>query len=330
VSVGLLCSAILGGLTGPPGAEGAKRLGPPSDFMRHQANKSAILVAREPAGEGRFDFSLEQALQGETPDEITLRVSPQGLDMLETGVSYLVGYSDLWQPRNRRSDAYQIDPNGPRVLQVPVVGPALFEASTAMRALVAPAAASEDGTVERARLDAIVAQVQRPDRQSRLFVLAELALRPELHELAGESDLTALRETLASGDLDPATLELFLRATAPMADRWGGEWLAAACRDAIVEHGANLDLGSAVPSMLVVALRTLGKTGRVDDAPLAGRHVASNNPGVGKAAFGAMASLDPALAAERAPALLADEAVHGDTKGVIAEFQSARSSARDR
>ncbi len=300
-------------------AAAAPRLGPPTRFMHDDGHRSAVVEIAEVTAEGRFRLEVIERLFGETADGLVVRATGAE-SWIEAGRTYILGHTD--KPA-RRSYRWDTDPEGPRVLGVPGVGPAVFENSSAMRTLVGERPEGEPLT-DRVRLDAVLEQLGRDDVLSRRFVLAELALDPGLRERVQEPDLELLRRALDSGELEPMAHDYLLRAARPMIDRWGGEWLAADCRRLVSSHGPQLDLASLVPSLLVTAFETLALTGGAPDAELARPHLASNNPGVGRAAFTAMTALDPRLAAEVASAEGDSEKLHPDTRLLLRRY-AARS-----
>ncbi len=304
----LICSLLVA--LGATAAQAAPRLGPPSDFMVQERHRSAVVEVLEALGDSRFRLRIVERLHGDSPDVLVVRAA-QGVS-LEASRTYVVGYTD--KPA-RRSPRWQTDPEGPRVLNVPAVGPAVFENTAAMRILVR--AAADPGLTDRAHLGAVLKQISRTDVPSQRFAAAELMLDAELRELAGEAEVGVLRSLLEAERVEAMAHDHLLRAAAPMVERWGGDWLAADCRRVISSHGPDLDLTSAIPALLKTALEVLGRIGVPADAARVRPHVGSNNPGVGKAAFEAMAALDPALATQVASRVLQDPELHPDTRRFI-------------
>lgn len=302
------------------------RLTAPTKFLDSDARyRCAVVKVVELTDEGRFRLEVVERLRGETPDDLAVYVvgGPEHA-LLEVGKSYIVGHTD--KPA-RRSHRWQVDPNGPRVLSVPAVGQAVFEDSVPMRALVREH--PEDAPLTgKARLEAVLSSLDSSDAQSLRFVAAELVLAPELRELVGDAELERLRRALAS-DLEPMAHDYLLRAALPMVESWGGDWLAEDARSVISSHGSELDLASLIPSLLVTALRTLEQTGEKADAALARPHVASNNPGVGKAAFQAMVTLDRELAGKVVADLGDGAALHPDTRRFVHETASREALESD-
>lgn len=304
-------------------SEAGPRLEAPSKYMKQDRYNSAVVRVTEITENGRFKLEVIENLYGETADGLIVRAAGGGDGWLEAGEVYIIGHTDKPARRSRR---WNVDPDGPRILGVPAVGLAVLANTEAMRTLVREH--PEDAPLtDEMRLEAVLEQLGHEDVLSRRFVTAELALGPELRALVGKEQLGLLKETLASGVLEPVAHEYLLRAAKPMIDSWGGDWLAEDTRAIVASHGAELDLLSPIPSLLVTAFKTLQVTGKASDAELARPHVASNNPGVGKAAFNTMVALDEALAKKAAPELLSREDLHGDIRRVVASFWARAGAA---
>lgn len=311
-----LLTVALGTMLAAALVEAVPRLEPPSKFMKKDRYHSAVVKVVEVTDDGRFKLEVIEELYGETPDGLIVRAEEGGRGWIEAGKTYVLGHTE--KPR-RRSHKWDTDPAGPRVLGVPAVGLAVFENSEAMRTLVR--AHSEDAPLtDEKRLEAVLEQLASEDVLSRRFVLAELALDPELRALVGKSELEVLKTTVEAGDLDPIGLEYMMRASIPMVDSWGGGWIAAAGRKVARDNGAELDLVSPIPALLVVTFELLERAGEAEDAELARKHVGSNNPGVGKAAFKTMVALDEDLAAEATPGILANQDLHPDTRRFVERY----------
>ncbi len=300
-------------------AQAVPRLMPPSEFVASDGlYRAAVAKIAELTEDGRYRLEVLEELRGVTPDGTVVRVLGNESGVLEVGKTYIVVHTD--KP-GRRSHRWKTDPAGSRVLSIPAVGPGAFEVSEAIRVLVR---FNADGTLLRGkpRLDAVMAGLGSKDPKTLRFVTAELAIDEELRLQVGESELERLQEVLAAGTLETLSHEYVLRAALKMVEAWGGDWLAADSRQIVSSHGTELELTSLIPSLLVTALRTLGATGVKEDAKLAEPHIASNNPGVGKAAFGALVALDRVLAGEVAAGLGAGENLHPDTLRFVYETAS--------
>lgn len=313
---GIVTLAVTAAL--PAGA--AKRLGPPSEALTAPENRTALVRAVQ-IGEGDALFDRLTELHGETPERIRVRLGEESLARIAPGESYLLGYTVLRRDR-RRAPVYELDPEGPRIVEVPAVGEALFEDSAALRRLVEVVEAGDPEP--RAVLDAVVAQLESPDPASRRLVLAELALRPELAEAIEASDLAVFRRLLESGELAPVAADYLLRALRPSIGSGELEWLRPVCLDIVGSHDRHLDLGSLVPALLETALEVLAEVGKAGDAERLVEHLYSNNPGVGREALGAIEALDAELAVRSAAEALETGGVHGDVAREISRLLSRR------
>jgi hypothetical protein len=307
ICIAMFACAASGALAGPS-------LEAPTKFIHgDELYRVAVVKIAEITAEGRFRLEVIEPLRGETPDGLVVRVLGGGEGLFEVGRTYIVAHTD--KPA-RRSYRWTVDPEGPRVLGIPAVGPAVFEDTAAMRELLGDH--PEDQPLsDRARLDAVLDALGSSDVPSLRLVTAELALAPELRALVGEPELKRLRAVLES--LEPMAHDYLLRASLPMVESWGTDWLAADARRLVSSYGPELDLTSLIPSLLVTALRTLAQTGTQADAEIVRAHVLSNNPGVGKAAFQALVSLDRSLAGEVAATIGDAENLHPDTLRFVRE-----------
>lgn len=299
-------------------SRGSERLEPPSLVLTAPENRVAVVRVVDVEG-GRAIVVPVAELHGETASELRVRIDRETLGRIEIGGKYVLGYTLLREDPRERSRDYEIDPAGPRIVDVPAVGPALFEDSAAVRRLVEAVEATEEPEA-RILLGAVVEQAGRPDAPSRLLVLTELVLRPELTRAATATDLGVFRRLLEEGALAPQAKELLLRALAPRAG--GGElgWLRSVCLGIVSAHDRRLDLASSVPALLETALGVLAEVGRPEDAVSLAEHLHSNNPGVGLAALAAMRRLDAGAASRAASEALRKGDVHGDVAGRIERF----------
>lgn len=299
--------------------EGAKFLQPPSRALAASPNRVAVVEAIQTTEDGVV-FTVRESLVGEHDDErLTVRTSEGVRSRVQIGSSYVLGYTTLRRDPRRRSRDYQQDPAGPRIVSLPAVGEALLEDSRPVRLLV-EAAASEVTFSDEEVLEAVLDQAARPDALSRDFALAELALRPSLLDEAGAAESERLHELAETGELDPRSLDYLLRAATPLMERGAATWMAESSRRVTVEYGSELDLRSAVPSLVETAIVTLGRSGEAGDLAVLEPHLASNNPAVGQAALEAMQALDAAGALEAVAVALERGGLHGDVERAARAF----------
>lgn len=290
-------------------SEAAKRLEPPSLVLTAPENRVAAVEVAQIGDEDAVFVRLAE-LHGETPGEIRVRLGRMALERIEVGRRYLLGYTLLRRDR-RRAPVFELDPAGPRIVQVPAVGEALFEDSPSVRKMI-ELVGTPGEMDEAALLGAIVSQAERPDTPTRLMVLVELVLRPELAESVGAAHMEAFRRLLEGGDLEPIATDCLLQALHPLARQGRAGWLRPVSVDLVRAHDRQLELASSVPAMLETSIRLLADVGEPEDAAVLVEHLYSNNPGVGRAAAWAMAALDPVLAKREAQRALEEGGIHPD------------------
>ena len=299
--------------------ESAKFLQPPSRALVASPNRVAVVEAIQTTEEGVV-FTVRESLVGEQENERLTVLTSEGVRArVQVGSSYVLGYTTLRRDPRRRSRDYQEDPAGPRIVSLPAVGEALLEDSDSVRLLV-EAAATEARFSDEEVLEAVLDQAARPDALSRNFALAELALRPSLLGGAGVVASERLRELAEAGELEPKSLDYLLRAATPLMERGAATWMAESSRRVAAEYGSELDLRSAVPSLVETAIVTLGRSGEAADLAILEAHLASNNPAVGRAALEAMQALDAGGAVAVVGAALERGGLHGDVERAAREF----------
>lgn len=312
---------------------------PPSLAIRAQENAIALVTVVGFPEDGRVRFRQQEIVRPdralelepgvEPPPEVDVRVPPELARELAVGQPWILVYSSLEKVVSERR-TFQPDPAGPRIVSVPAVGPALFEDSPAMRRLALPPDSDDAELAPRQRLDAILEQIERPHDASRLFALAELVLRVELHDELTPADEERFASFLERGDLTARAREYVLRAFLPLGDRVTVDWVLAECRRAVESYGPELDLLSAEPSLLTLALDGLRDLGSAEDAPAALRHLRSTSETVSLAAFRAAVALDPARTAEKVAPLGFAGDLPRDTQWAVVEFLAQRAERAPR
>lgn len=302
---------------------GAVRLGPPSEALVKEPHLVVAVEAREVLGDGRVAFDRREVLLGEgIPERIEVRVEEETLTAVEPGGRYVLGYKTLRRVGRSRT-LYEDDPEGPSAVRLPVLGDALFEDTPEIRRIVLSAAAKEGSEAKATAqelLDAVVRQLERPDAFSLRFVAAELLFRPELQELVGAKEARVVRERLRTLESDPFSRDLLLQAASTFSGVEDEGWLAEESRRVLSSYGTELDLSSAVPSLLVTAAKALAKTGTAADVPLLERHLFSNNPGVAKASLSAMDVLDRAVAVAAVKKALGKDGLHAESRRALEAY----------
>jgi hypothetical protein len=317
------------------GAASAAPLLPPSLSIRLPQNAVAVVTVLEVVDAERVRFRRDTVLQedkaleetGEAPpQEIVVRVPEEVAARVEVGRQYVIGYSSLLKVAEGK-DTFSPDPEGPRLVDLPAVGPALLESSPAMVKLATPR--PSDAELEpRERLDLILAQLERPDPTGRLFVMAEMVLWTELREPLTEADVDRFRAILESGALEARAREYYLRAFVPIRDQVGQEWLAEECRRVLAENEAELDLLSPYPSLVRLALSSLREMGGPEDGEAALEFLHSNNDAVSLAAFRTAAELAPERTEEVVEKIVLVGNLPLDTEREVIRFLAERQTER--
>lgn len=299
----------------------AKRLGPPIEDLQSTPERIRIVIAQaakkiEP---NQVVFTISERLSGESPDELLIRTDEQSYADVVAGNSYVVAWSDM--RRNRRvPGGWEPDPDGPFTVQLMGMGAtALFEDTTDTRFLFAPGTMDVSGNKSQ-QIDAILAQMQRPDFRSRSLVISELYLRPDLIEAMQPAQAEVLKNVLQKQDLDPQHRDFVCRSALLLPKNMTTPWLAEEFRKIIILHGSQYDLRTFVPGLVRTAARGLQQTGGTADIDLLSMLLYSNNPGVSKAALDAMDQIDPAATLVKAEQAIERGWIDSETRSDLQRY----------
>lgn len=281
-------------------APAAKKLGPPIDELLSapQLTRIALAVALESDDPDRAKFRVTKEISGDSPGELLLRADEGTLSGVVPGENYIVAWTDQRKVRLLR-EGYELDPDGPSIVTVSgLMSQGLFRDSSELRYLFT--ALKDPETVDRNKeIDALLAQVRKEDPASRDLAVGQLMLDAELGEQMSASQASTLREVLASDQLLVQHRDYLLQVAQRIQGDQTREWLAEEFRKSIIWHGTQYDLSSFVPALMVTSARGLQEYGEKADVALLGPLLYSNNPGVAKAALGAMDQLDAEQASVR-------------------------------
>jgi hypothetical protein len=304
-------------------AHAARPVQPP--LMELTRNYSFVLVAEAASrkGENRITFRRVEKLFADSEPMVTVRMDEDTCAAVELGETYIVAYTTVTNDAQFRDHKY-LDPEGPKLLDVRGFGaPALFEATPALRFLFQTARAAEP-PADRAVLDALLAQMARPDHRSRSLVIMEFYLRPALQAMISESDEKIVRDTIADSGLHTELKSFLLEAALKFPTPAKATWLAAAYRDVIASSGAQYDLTTHVPGLVATAVKGLRIVGERADAQRLTPLLLSNAPGVATAALKTMDALDPEGTPEVVQQVLEqsvwDDSVNSEVRRVLESY----------
>ena len=315
-----LLSGILSIATLEP-ALAAKRLGPPIEDLQSTPDRIRIVVAevKGKPGKGNIQFAISERLSGEAPDEVTLRTDGQSYMDVTVGESYVIAWT--YMRRNRGViGGWEEDPEGPSTVSVLGLGStALFEGTPEMRYLFAPGAMTDPDGAER-QIAALLTQMRREDYRSRGLVIAELYLRKDLTEKVSADQAKVLQEVLQSKGLDDQHRALLYETAVRIDPALTSPWLAETMRETIRQHGAEYDLSSFVPSLIIASAEGLQQQGNAGDIELLSTLLYANNPGVSKAALAAIDHFDREQAVALSQQALEKGGIHSETRHAITRY----------
>ena len=299
----------------------AKRLGPPIEDLQSTPDRIRIVVAeaKDKPEKGKIRFAITESLVGEAPEEVVLRTDQDSYFEVKPGQSYVVAWS--YMRRNRGViGGYEEDPAGPSTVSVLGLGSTtLFEGTPEMRYLFTPGVVTDPDAADRV-ISALLTQMRRPDYRTRGLVIAELYLRKDLTEKMNADQAKALQEVLQSKELDYQHRQLLYDTAVRIDPALTSPWLADDMRMTIKQQGAQYDLRTFVPSMVISAAEGLQQLGGAGDIELLSTLLYSNNPGVSKAALAAIDHFDPEAAAARAQEAMKGDEIHSETRRVMTRY----------
>lgn len=310
----------------PLASHAARPLGPPIEELASRYNIVMVAKAAERIASDRVRFERVTAYYGDAADSIVLRTGETDAPFVEIGRTYVLGYSVVTSDSQFRETKFE-DPEGPKIVRMRGVDARAVFADTEHLRFLFEQAVAEQPAAPRKVLDAVLAQMQRDDERARILVALELTLRPDLIELVSPDDGRIIRDVIASEAVPVQTRDFLLRTASRFPAEARDDWLAAAQRAIVKTAPDTLDLVSPMPSYVRTAALGLRSSGDASDVPALGRLLASNAPGVAKAALEAMDALDPDAALLVAREARDDEALLAETRRVLDRYVNSRDSA---
>ncbi len=312
-----ILSALLTSLM-PAGAGAATKLEAPVKMLMKGHNRVAVLEAVARRDDGRVDFHAVETFYGEAEERVTLRMAEDVYRDVEEGATYVVALTNV--RRNFRfRELREVDPEGFRVLAILGAGPALLEDTPQVRLLFTGRGAEPPATPE-ALFAAALATIGSDDPRTQAFAVLELRLRPEWHSLIDRDGARRIRALIADSGVAPAVRDRLLEIARELPAGLGKPWLAKECRRILRDLEPQFDLTTFYPRLATSAIEVLEERGRRSDGSVVARFLDSNNPGVVTAALRTLDRLDPALARQRARAVLEREDLHAESRRVLGEY----------
>jgi hypothetical protein len=304
-------------------ARGEEPLQPPLTELTGSHHYVLVGKAESRDGENGIVFRREEDLFAESEPVVTVRMDAETRADVQLGETYIVAYTTITNDPRVREHKY-LDPEGPKLLDVRGLGtPALFAPTPELRFLFQTAREEEQPT-DRAVLDALLAQMARPDPHGRSLVILELYLRPQLQEMISTPDEKIVRSTIADPALDTELRSFLLEAALKFQTPDKATWLAAAYRDVIASSGVHFDLTTHVPELVGTAVKGLRIVGEPGDAQRLAPLLRSNAPGVAIAALETMDAFDPsgtpAVVSKVLEESLWDDSVDSEVRRVLDSY----------
>ena len=291
---------------------------PPTSTILSARNQ--VLVARVVnfGSDHKVLWRRVDAIRGETPELLTLSLDGRESMALERGRDYVLVTTFHRHHANFR-EGLELDPAGPRLVEVPGLGRVLLPSSPA---LVRVLTAARDGLLDAESYLADLQDLMAQDWPGvRRLALTELYLRPGLLTQADSGTVDALQALLSEHGSDWQEIDLILAIGQRLASPLQQRWLLEESRRTVMEAPSELPLAGGYPPLVERALQILAAHESTRDADPALRHLASNSPGVVKAAIAAAEILDCPEGVERAAEILErSERIHLESQRSLEAF----------
>ena len=284
----------------------------PLTALSRPENRVALVRSLGP-GPGGQRFAVIAPLHGEASGELALRTEGLGELCVDPGRRVIVGFTDLlWRPLER---AFVLDPEGPRLLAVDGVGPALLADHAALHRLLARGESLPDAQTVDLLLDLLAVR----DPPSRHLAATELQMQPTLWTSFGRKEVRRLRRALEDAVEDTYLRFELLQVAAGLAGLGAtdADWVATACRDALADVPVSPDFATHEPALAIFALQAIAERGGAEDAGLVARHLESTHPTVGAAAARSLFAVDPEQARVLAAEALARGTLHAEARQTL-------------
>jgi hypothetical protein len=332
-------SIVLGALP----VHSAERFRPPSEVLREPANVLAVAMAAEIVGPARIRFEVVELLSDERAEKLAevsrdqqttqvgpspdaenadqswnVGMSPRAAAEVMLGGTYIIGTSRYLRGRFPLPK-WRLDPEGYRLVELPVVGEAIFGFSAHLEFLLTTTPEVYEES-PREVLGHISPLLWGESNAARRCAVLEFYFHPRLGGKLQKEEIVRLRSTIEDEAEDPVIRDYLLQIAAMFPARGEPDWVANSCRTVLRRAPLKVQLGSAVASFQHTTLRTLKGRGNSGDLDLAARLLRSASPGVTLSALQTMETLDPKGAIEEARAALSVAGLPEQSRRYIESF----------
>ena len=314
----VILTGMVGSLSGT--AMGAGRWRPPIEVMVDPGHE--VLVARfgEWLSDDRVMWQVVRDLHGEPQDNIAIRIAPEDKKRLVMGEDYVLAFT-RYRKNRLLGEGLELDPEGPRIVEIIGVGSAVFPDSSELKRLVRRGSSADpDLHQDLGDLEHLLA-VGSPDVQQ--LAATELYLRPELLELSTAETVAALGSVLEMRATGAELRNLILQLGLELPEPLRPEWLVVESRAVLSSTSVRLELASFEPALVETALEVLLLHGVAPDGELVSPFLGSNSPGVVKAAVGAIRAVECESGLPVARDLLSRDRLHVESKRALEDFVEA-------
>lgn len=334
-----LGAAVLGVLP----ALSAERFRPPSEVLSEPANVLAVAKVAEIVGPARVRFEVVELVSEELTEMMSevsrgqkispgepetdaegavqswiVGMSPKTAADVSLGGTYIIGTSRFLRGRFPLPK-WRLDPKGYRLVELPVVGEAIFDYSSHLKSLLTtPTDIYEESP--REVLEHVLSLLWGEPNAVRRCAVLEFYFHPRLGDKLQKKELVQLQSTIEDESEDPVTRDYLLQTVALFPSPGEPDWVANSCRTILRRTPLQVQVGSAVASFQHTVLRTLKGRGDSGDLELAARLLRSTSPGVALSALQTMEALDKEGAIAEARAALSVTGLPEQSRRYIESF----------
>jgi hypothetical protein len=278
--LGIRLSILLVGATLiAPSAQAAEGMEPPLELMYAKQNMLVAGKLLEIKPSGRLVFSFGELLSGQSPppEQIDVSVPGQTLQQVKIGRPYVFAYS-LYKQDPERPEQLRVNPRGAVMLFALGIEPALFDDSRQLRSIL-KASQGKGESAERRLWKDLMKALTSKSPALRNLAANQIAMDPELRELAGKRDQKAFKRLVLDQNTLPSARIALLVGSQRNPDELGDWWPDAARQILATTPVGGYASGTGDPGALVLsAFSMLEATGQELPTELVSRWVESDTP----------------------------------------------------